>query len=199
MSPSSSGTSARARDVNLEPNGPKDAFQLLDAASANELLEGNDNGVRLGLEPQQASRFFDEGLRNIQRRPHTNEFISYASGCLICPSFYGARQRSVLLAGEPKQLAEKLPQAMNLNAFPTTFILGRDGRVRAVHAGVPSPGSGTFYEEAERGITEQVERLLARARARSERPLRLFHLGPPIRSISSPKSSGKFSRKLRQS
>ena len=60
-----------------------------------------------------------------------------------------------------RQLAEKLPQAMNLNAFPTTFILGRDGRVRAVHADVPSPGSGTFYEEAEREITEQVERLLA--------------------------------------
>jgi hypothetical protein len=30
-----------------------------------------------------------------------------------------------------------------------------------VHAGFPSPGSGAFYEEAEREITEQVERLLA--------------------------------------
>ena len=67
----------------------------------------------------------------------------------------------MLLPGEPKELADKVPQALNLNAFPTTFILGRDGRVRAVHAGFPSPGSGKFYEEAEREITEHVERLLA--------------------------------------
>ena len=70
-------------------------------------------------------------------------------------------QYTVLLPGEPKELADKVPQAVNLNSFPTTFILGRDGRVRAVHAGFPSPGSGRFYEEAEREITEHVERLLA--------------------------------------
>ena len=68
---------------------------------------------------------------------------------------------TVLLPGEPEQLAEKVPQAINLNAFPTTFILGRDGRVRGVHAGFPSPGSGDFYKKAERDITAQVERLLA--------------------------------------
>jgi hypothetical protein len=50
---------------------------------------------------------------------------------------------------------------VNLNAFPTTFILGRDGRVRGVHAGFPSPGSGEFYKKAERDVTKQVERLLA--------------------------------------
>jgi thiol-disulfide isomerase/thioredoxin len=68
---------------------------------------------------------------------------------------------TVLLPGEPEQLAEKVPQAVNLNAFPTTFILGRDGRVRGVHAGFPSPGSGDYYKKAERDITAQVERLLA--------------------------------------
>jgi len=68
---------------------------------------------------------------------------------------------TVLIPGEPEQLEEKLPQAVNLNAFPTSFILGRDGRVRAVHAGFPSPGSGEFYSKAERDITEEVERLLA--------------------------------------
>ncbi len=68
---------------------------------------------------------------------------------------------TVLLPGEPDQLAEKVPQAENLNAFPTTFLLGRDGRVRGVHAGFPSPGSGEFYTKAEREITAQVERLLA--------------------------------------
>jgi peroxiredoxin len=68
---------------------------------------------------------------------------------------------TVLLAGVPDQLNEKIPQAVNLNAFPTTFIIGRDGRVRGVHAGFPSPGSGEFYRQAERDITDQVELLLA--------------------------------------
>lgn len=68
---------------------------------------------------------------------------------------------TVLLPGEPDELAEKVPQAENLNAFPTTFLLARDGRVRGVHAGFPSPGSGAFYTKAEHEITEQVERLLA--------------------------------------
>lgn len=68
---------------------------------------------------------------------------------------------TVLLAGEPEQLNEKVPQGVNLNAFPTTFVLGRDGRVRAVHAGFPSPGSGAYYTQAGKEMTELVERLLA--------------------------------------
>ena len=67
---------------------------------------------------------------------------------------------TVLLAGVPDDVEAKVPQAVNLNAFPTTFILGRDGRVRAVHTGFPSPGSGAFYTKAERDVTEQIERLL---------------------------------------
>jgi thiol-disulfide isomerase/thioredoxin len=68
---------------------------------------------------------------------------------------------TVLLAGEPDELTDKVPQADNLNAFPTTFFLGRDGRVRGVHAGFPSPGSGSYYTQAEHDIVTQVERLLA--------------------------------------
>jgi hypothetical protein len=58
-------------------------------------------------------------------------------------------------------LTEKVPQAENLNSFPTAFLLGRDGKVRAVHAGFPSPASGKFYTEAQRDVTAEVERLLA--------------------------------------
>ena len=68
---------------------------------------------------------------------------------------------TVLLAGVPDDLEVKVPQAENLNAFPTTFLLGRDGRVRAVHAGFPSAGSGEFYSKAQREIIGVVERLLA--------------------------------------
>jgi len=64
-------------------------------------------------------------------------------------------------------LNEKVPQANNLNAFPTSFFIGRDGRVRAVHAGFPSPGSGAFYTEAEKEVTTLVEKLLAEAPPRT--------------------------------
>lgn len=69
-------------------------------------------------------------------------------------------QHTVLLAGEPDEVTAKLPQAVNLDAFPTSFILGRDGRVRAVHAGFPSPGSREFYRKAEDDVSREIERLL---------------------------------------
>jgi hypothetical protein len=50
---------------------------------------------------------------------------------------------------------------VNLNSFPTTFYLGRDGRVRGVHAGFPGAASGKFHQEAKAEITADVERLLA--------------------------------------
>jgi thiol-disulfide isomerase/thioredoxin len=68
---------------------------------------------------------------------------------------------TVLLPGEPDTASAKLPQAVNLNAFPTSFFVGRDGRVRGTHAGFPSPGSGEYYTKAERDVTAEIERLLA--------------------------------------
>jgi thiol-disulfide isomerase/thioredoxin len=68
---------------------------------------------------------------------------------------------TVLLPGEPGQLNEKVPQGVNLNSFPTTFFVGRDGRPRGAHAGFPSPGSGEYYTQAEREVTKLVEQLLA--------------------------------------
>jgi thiol-disulfide isomerase/thioredoxin len=72
-------------------------------------------------------------------------------------------QYTVLVAGEPREASEKLPQTVNLNSFPTTFFLGRDGRVRSAHAGFPGKASGKFHEEAKQEMTHTVERLLAEA------------------------------------
>jgi len=68
---------------------------------------------------------------------------------------------TVLLAGETSQLHEKLPQAVNLNAWPTTFFLGRDGRVRSVHAGFAAPASGSFHDELKSETEHLIEGLLA--------------------------------------
>ncbi len=67
----------------------------------------------------------------------------------------------VLLAGEPEQAQEKIPQAVNLNTFPATFVLGRDGRVRAVHAGYAGKATGAFYEKEQRAFIAEIDRLLA--------------------------------------
>lgn len=71
---------------------------------------------------------------------------------------------TVLLAGETSSAKEKLAlQADNWNSWPTTFFLGRDGRVRHVHAGFAGKASGPLYEEAKKEFTATVERLLGEA------------------------------------
>lgn len=68
---------------------------------------------------------------------------------------------TVLLGGVPDERDAKLTQPVNLNSWPTTFFLGRDGRVRFVHAGFPGPASGTLYHQATKEFHTQVENLLA--------------------------------------
>jgi thiol-disulfide isomerase/thioredoxin len=68
---------------------------------------------------------------------------------------------TTLLAGETKDVNAKLPQAVHLNAWPTTFFLGRDGRVKATHVGFTSPGSGPRDVQTRREVEHTVEALLA--------------------------------------
>jgi thiol-disulfide isomerase/thioredoxin len=73
----------------------------------------------------------------------------------------------VVLAGEQADLAEKVPQIHNLNSFPTTIFLGRDGLVRGVHAGFAGAASGVFHDNAKEEITATVERLLGETKTTS--------------------------------
>jgi peroxiredoxin len=68
---------------------------------------------------------------------------------------------TVLVAGETEQLNEKIPQGVNLNCWPTSFFLGRDGRVREVHAGFAGPANPPAHEALMKETTELVEKLLA--------------------------------------
>jgi thiol-disulfide isomerase/thioredoxin len=76
---------------------------------------------------------------------------------------------TVLIPGEPKELTDKLPQGVNLSSFPTTFFLGRDGRVRSVHAGFPGAASGEFHKQAKAESVATVERLLSESVQSSSR------------------------------
>ncbi|WP_158792431.1 peroxiredoxin [Granulicella sp. L60] len=68
---------------------------------------------------------------------------------------------TVLLAGQTEQLTEKVPQAVNLNCWPTSFFLGRDGRVREVHAGFAGPANPADHQALIHEVTELVQTLIA--------------------------------------
>jgi len=68
---------------------------------------------------------------------------------------------TVLLAGPLEELHTRLPQAVDLDAYPTTFFVGRDGRVRSVHAGFAAAATGPFNARLKQDFTATIEGLLA--------------------------------------
>jgi thiol-disulfide isomerase/thioredoxin len=66
-----------------------------------------------------------------------------------------------LIAGAPAEMWEKIPQAVNLNTWPATIFVGRDGLVKAIHAGFASPASGEFNRQLQEEFTAKIEQLLA--------------------------------------
>jgi thiol-disulfide isomerase/thioredoxin len=73
---------------------------------------------------------------------------------------YGVRY-TTLLAGQPSEMHEKVPQLNNLDTWPATIFIGRDGKVKAVHAGFASPATGAFNTQLKQEFTSRIEQLLA--------------------------------------
>jgi len=71
----------------------------------------------------------------------------------------------VLVAGTTDQLNEKIPQGKNLNCWPTSFFVGRDGLVKETHAGFAGPGNTVGHIALEHEVTALVEKLLAQPAA----------------------------------
>ena len=67
----------------------------------------------------------------------------------------------VLLCGDPDEANAKLSQLANWNTWLATLFLDRKGRVRGIHAGFPSAGSGELFHEAEDHFKAEAGRLLA--------------------------------------
>jgi hypothetical protein len=64
------------------------------------------------------------------------------------------------VAGTPEQLNEKITGVANLNCWPTTFYIGEDGLVKAIHTGYSGPATGKGNGELEHESTALVQRLL---------------------------------------
>jgi len=73
---------------------------------------------------------------------------------------YGVKY-TYLIAGAPAEMWEKVPQLVNLNTWPATVFVGRDGLVKSIHAGFASPASGDFNRQLEEEFTAKIEKLLA--------------------------------------
>jgi len=73
---------------------------------------------------------------------------------------YGVKY-TYLIAGAPAEMWEKVPQAVNLNTWPATIFIGRDGHVNSIHSGFASPASGEFHHQLEKEFTAKIEKLLA--------------------------------------
>lgn len=72
----------------------------------------------------------------------------------------------LLLAGlnDTEAAAATLPQLRGFTSFPTTVFLGRDGRVRRVHAGFYGPATGAQHDRLMEEFEREIERLLTEPR-----------------------------------
>ena len=68
----------------------------------------------------------------------------------------------LLLAGinDTEAAAATLPQLTGFTSFPTTLFLGRDGRIRRVHAGFYGPATGAQHRRLLREYEREIEKLL---------------------------------------
>jgi hypothetical protein len=73
---------------------------------------------------------------------------------------YGV-QYTYVIGGAPAEMWEKVPQLVNLNTWPATVFVKRDGRVDHIHAGFAAPASGEFNAQLKQEFTSTIERLLA--------------------------------------
>ena len=77
-----------------------------------------------------------------------------------------------LIAGTPDEMWDKVPQAVNLNTWPATIFVGRDGRVKVIHSGFASAASGIYNAELRDEFSSTIDRLLRESPVQSTASLR---------------------------
>ncbi len=75
----------------------------------------------------------------------------------------------LLLAGttEEGEVQKKLPQLENFSAYPTAIFIGRDGRVKRIHAGFEGQAAGARHTQLKAELEEYVQELLDSSKAGS--------------------------------
>jgi thiol-disulfide isomerase/thioredoxin len=83
-----------------------------------------------------------------------------------------------LIAGTPDEMWAKVPQAVNLNTWPATLFIGRDGRVKATYSGFAGGASGIYNAELKDGFVSTIDRLL------KENPVQNAQASPSIATVA---------------
>jgi hypothetical protein len=68
-----------------------------------------------------------------------------------------------VIAGTDKtEMASKtLPMLNQIIGFPTTIIIGKNGKVKYIHTGFEGPGTGIYYEQFKERFNQVINELLA--------------------------------------
>ena len=68
-----------------------------------------------------------------------------------------------LIAGvnDTEKASKTLPMLNKVLGFPTTIIIGKDGKVKYIHTGFEGPGTGIYYEQFKERFNQIVNELLA--------------------------------------
>jgi thiol-disulfide isomerase/thioredoxin len=62
---------------------------------------------------------------------------------------------------DKEKAAETLPALNHVLAFPTTIIIGKDGKVKRIHTGFSGPGTGIYYDQFVQHFNELINNCLA--------------------------------------
>jgi peroxiredoxin len=62
--------------------------------------------------------------------------------------------------GDSLRTEKTLPQMTRIKMFPTTIIIGRDGKVKKIHTGFMGPGTGAHYEAYKKDFYTTIDELI---------------------------------------
>jgi thiol-disulfide isomerase/thioredoxin len=62
---------------------------------------------------------------------------------------------------DTEKASKTLPMLNKLLGFPTTIIIGKDGKVKSIHTGFEGPGTGIYYEQYKERFNQIINELLA--------------------------------------
>ncbi|TAK52452.1 MAG: TlpA family protein disulfide reductase [Gammaproteobacteria bacterium] len=105
----------------------------------------------------------ERGLEVVQLMfEYTPEFASAAAAARGFAEKF-AIDYPVLIAGvtHDGDVLKKLPQLAGFQAYPTTLVIDRRGKVRRVHTGFSGPATGQHYVKQNQEMTELIDHLLA--------------------------------------
>ncbi len=106
------------------------------------------------------AKFHDKGLEIISL---AFEYTGEAERDIRQLKLFQARYQPpypILYAGATEDIEKTLPQLENFGAYPTNIYIGRDGKVKLLHAGFDGPSTGARHARLKREITELVGKLV---------------------------------------